>query len=789
MFGKGDINRFTGMGAIAGLLLTMLSVLYSCTPENLAIPDSGDAKVILDIRTPRSKVSGLSAGNVQTSDETSISDVQILVFHDAEGSGDYTFAYTVTGSQVSQQENRSTRFEAIIRSTDFPLKLVILANSRGILKTHAPAVGQDEKSVKEALVMNFPKEGMTGNLPMYGELSMSRLDASVVNTLNVTALRAVARVDVKTRLDAGSPGFGLREVRIYRANDLLRLIPNESAMDSPVKVNTPTVPSTAKPLSQPLVKASQDASDSIEGVYLPESLSFTDSEQRRTAATTVVVVGGGGVFEGDTDVSYYRVDFNSGVAGHPFGQVLRNFLYTFTIKKVTASGWPTPEEAATNLAASMTVEVQPWEDFTSDMYFHDNYIGVSTRAVQVPFLPNYTQTVDVESSMHYSIEWVESPSAGNVSEYGVPLAYEQFTATIVHNQSENDNLTHIRIESPQYNKTDSEFTATLRLKANDTSVDIKVVKESPSRYSNRVFEIISMGTSYGSLGDYATPVSYTLAMRKVLDVNFSPTSKYPFRIGGFTYLTVPVSASIYSASVSATDVANFKKIIDPTDILILSYSTITSVEVANMLMDEWLVEKPHRVLWVMMDATTFNTGISNWFQRQGLGTWRDMGSLFDPAAGYRAASASDFAYSNAQEVQQFFSGPFGTVTEGSLLFYSDVIAGFVLLSDSAQKRITPLVYNNKAPYDNYMSVGVDTRRGVVYQGESQFFQGGLGMSGMAGNSAQVNGTIISAPQVSGTTSRYYLDVLNANIWAWAVGRVIYGPPPTDTISQARERHF
>lgn len=777
MVGKGIISRLRDGWGITVLTAVVLLLACACTKQTPVRPAIEEARVILSIRTPRSAAAAQRAASVQTPDETSVREVHVLVFRDAQATGDYRFAYMVRGSLLSRQQDGTTRFEAKLRTADVPLKLIVLANSGGAFAAYSPAVGQDEAAVRERLELAFPQGGMAGDLPMYGEVALPRIDAGETNTMDVTMLRAVARVDVRVVLDAGSPAFELREVRVYRANDRLRLIPDALAGTDAPGVAAPTVPSSAASLVEPLLKSVPEGTDSIGGLYLPESLTVSDSQLRRTAATTVVV---GGIFGDDTEVSYYRVDFNSGVDGHPFGQVLRNYLYAFTVKRVSASGWPSPEEAAANMAASMSVEVQPWEDFTSEMYFHEDYFGVSTRNVRLPFLPGYSRTVDVESTMSYSMEWPDTPAAGAVSDYGVPLSDGYFTATILHDASGQDKFTHIRIEAPQYNTSDADVTATLRLRVNGTAVDIRVVKESPSRYSDRVMQVMSMGTSFGSMGDYATTVGYTLAMRRVLDANFSPASRYPFKTGGFFFLTVPVSTVVYAASTTPADVAYYKKMIDNVDILVLAYTTVTSPQVADMLFDEWLVEKPNRVLWVMMDATAYNAGISARLRQEGLGTWQDIAGMFDPAAGYRAASGADFAYANAQEAGQFFEGPFGTVGEGVPLFYSDAIAGVVQLPDSAKRRITPLVYNNNAPYDDYMSVGVETRRGVVYQGEAQLFQGGYGMSGMAGNSAQVNGTIVSAPQMTGTTARYYLDVLNANIWAWAVGRVIYGPPDDES---------
>lgn len=731
---------------------------------------SDDVTLVLNIKTPASSLPRAATRSIQTAGETHIENVKVLVFSDTNGDGTYFFNYMTEGTQLVNQQNQTSKFQVMLRSSSVPLKIYLVANYSDAFASYNPIYGDSEKTVKTSIRRSFTSDGMFTDLPMYGELSLSGLDAATINNFDVTVLRAIARVDVKTQLTSDSPAFALREVYVYRANDQIQIIPDAVSAGSHIRVSSPSVPSGSTTLASPVVKTSSISTDSIGGLYVPESVAPEKAGDARLTATTVVV---GGIFGSSMDVSYYRVDFNSGVAGHPLGQILRNYLYMFTIKKVSDAGYTSPDEAAANLASSVTVEVQQWEDFTTEMYFHDNYIGVSTRQVRIPYLPNYPRTVDIESSMNYEMQWVETPNAGKVSEADVPLSNGYFTATIVRNESESPYLSHIRIESPEYNLTDQPVQATLRLFANDTSVDITVLKESSSQYSQRIIRVLSVGTSYGSLGFYNLTYPVTLAMRNVLDANFTPTSSYPVRMGGFFFLTVDGSNPLYSNATTPQNIASFKKLINGFDVLLMTYANVTSPQVADMLLDEWLVEDPHRVLWVMRDNAASNASILARTAQDGEGVWDKFGDAFDATAGYRYSSEEDYAYNNAEEVKDFFDGPFGSIDNEpgkQILRPGDVVSGTCLLPDSSKQYVTPLVYSNKAGYKGYMSVGVNKRRGIVYEGEAQFFQYDIGMS----LSANTNGTLTTTPDSNG---KYYFDLIMANIWAWVAGRVIYGAAP------------
>lgn len=741
--------------------------LLMCLPEGCREADGvkvpqEDVGVRLNIRMPSSAVVVHSRAS-QTAVETAIADLKVMVFIDTGGTNDFRYQYMADAYQLSQQEDLTTTCMLRITSSSVPLKLYVLANSGDAFTAFTLTQGMSETEVKKAINMAFTDNGLNQYLPMYGEVSLPYLDAGTNNNLYVTLLRAIARVDVKTDLISGSPRFTLREVYVYRAKDMIQVIPDSLAAGGMIKVTVPSVPADAGVLATPVIKSSSTPVDSIGGLYLPESAG-TDPNTGQATATTLVV---GGVFNNDADVSYYRVDFNSGLAGHPFGQILRNHLYLFSIKKVEATGWGTPDEALANLSTALTVEMQPWEDFTNGMYFHENYIGVSTRRVNMPFLSGYTRMVDVESSLNYGMEWLSAPDSGKVSGVGSKLSDGYFTATIEKGNGESAYLSHIRIESPQYNMTNNTLRSVLRLSAGGIEVDITVVKESPSLYASRTLNVLSIGgNTYGNLGTFDLGANgYSQAMRLVLDNNFLPTSSYPFQTGGF-FFTSTASAALYNAT-SVAGVANFKRLLSGIDVLIMAYEINPSVPVAQMLLEEWLKEYPHRVLWVMRDDNITNTNILNITAAEGEGTWQNIGTAYDATAGFRLAGPGDYAFDNRSEVQDFYNGYFGSVDTLGVYVAGDGVSGACKIDSLAKQYVTPLVYSNKTGYKDYMSLGINKQRGIVYMGEAQFFMVNLGMSPQA----NTNGSILTTP----VNGKYFYDVLNANIWAWITGRVIYGP--------------
>lgn len=176
---------------------------------------------------------------------------------------------------------------------------------------------------------------------MYGEIAVpSGLEADRENRFSVKMLRAVARIDVEKDLTADSRSLRIESVRLYRPNDKIRLRPTSPSLRSRPGSPQPSVFAGAVKSQSPVVtETSEPDPVSVAGIYVPEADEVADAAARLTDATCIVV---GGYYDGQSRPTYYRVDFDPGLEGHPFGQVLRNYKYVFRIRKVTGPGGAIP---------------------------------------------------------------------------------------------------------------------------------------------------------------------------------------------------------------------------------------------------------------------------------------------------------------------------------------------------------------------------------------------------------------------------------------------------------------
>lgn len=721
----------------AFILLACL-LFVSCVSDPAARPDntgSDKASVLLNINTPKPAT---PSSRVQTDSESVISEVRVLVFE--ESGGDYIFSYHIKGTEVSSS-GAQTQFRAVLATSEVPVKLIILANAGDSFGTNAPAAGETEAEVRAKMTKSFTAAGMADNLPMYGEITMSGgIDAEETYTLPVTALRAVARVDVVKDMYENAPEFTLEEVYVFRTNDLIQLIPDALAGGSQVKVTAPSVPQGAGALTDAVVKTVEGGAESIIQLYVPESTEAVTNTEKIKEATTVII---GGRFEGgDNPVTYYRADFNSGVEGHPFGQVLRNYRYIFSIKSVSREGWPTPEEAAENLSSSIIVDIQPWEDFSSEMHLGDDRFGISSRAISLRYVRDRERQLDVESTFAYRIQWIKNgePVGEATADYDHIVSNEDFAAWIVRDEADAEYVTHLRFRTLKDNHLGDVITDTLRVTAGPWKVDIKVSQDNSELYKGRIMNVLSVET-IGNLGvDQVDPLASGLAMRKVLDAQFSPAGV--IRIGGSSFTRIPNTAGYVGTSTQA-NLAVLNRIFGAQDVIYLPYNVGLSSEVADLLL-AWLEGNTNRILIIGTDTDGSNKQLREKGKIAADGAW-SFNNITTVSSNYIRAAASD----NSGD---FFDGPFGPVTEGAAFNRADDIAGYSVSYPSA---VTPLITGDRAGYTAYMFFGVNISNRIVYHGDANLFQNGQ----MSNNNGNVSTD---------------LDRLFANTWAWIVEQVIYG---------------
>lgn len=720
--------------ALTGLFFTGCTDVYLDNPV-LPQPD-GEASVILSVNTPQPTLP-LKFTRSLTTNETQISDVTVLVFEHTND--EYIYKYYAYGTEITAASDSQTRFKVLLSGSRNPLKFILLTNARNGFLGSAPSPGTPESVVRTQLESNFSASGWEGDLPMYGEVLLPDGTGSVQGqTLQATLLRSLARVDVEKNLVNDSPDFDFREVYIYRGNNKIQLIPGELSSVNPPKVETPSIPENSQSLSSPLKVQVTDGLQTVNQIYVPEAVAATTNAEKISGVTTIVV---GGLFENDSQVTYYRVDFDSGVDGHPFGQILRNHRYIFNIRRVASSGWGTPEEAANNIATSMNVDIQTWEDFSTEVYFDEHRFGISSREISLRYLKNRERSLDVESTLLYNIQWLDNdnnPVGDITSNFNSVISNDNFDAWITRNTEEADKITRIVFRTRNDNINGDVKTNKLRITVGKWKIDILVTQDNSAMYSDRSYRVLTV-SAHGDLGALATASANGLAMRSILDKQF--TVDGVIKIGGFAFMRVPNDNTASNVS-SGTNLGQMQRIIDGQDVIYFPYNVNVSNEIANLLL-KWVNASPKRVLIVGTDTYSTNRVLREKLTEDGTWEWNDLSTVSN---NYKRATAT-------ADAEDFFNGPFGTIGENAILNRADGTAGYC--SNYPVETVTPLITGDKSGYTNHMILGVNKNRRIIYNGDADFFTN----NALSNNSGNISSD---------------LDKLIANMWSWIVEQIIYG---------------
>lgn len=390
-------------------VIAWLSVLFfaACTkmsPEDgVARHDGTLVRLTVSLPQPALPTKGARAGSLSGDAENRIEDVMILVLE--QENGKYVYRYMTEGERL-ESTGSGTQFQAKLLSTSKPVKLMLAGNYGDAFAAYAPSPSHSEAEVKAGIGCSFT--GAAQSLPMYGEIAVpSGLEADRENRFSVKMLRAVARIDVEKDLTADSRPLRIESVRLYRPNDKIQLAPDESFAPESPQVTAPSVFAGAVKSQSPVVtETSEPDPVSIAGIYVPEADGVADAAARLTEATCIVV---GGYYDGQSQPTYYRVDFDPGLEGHPFGQILRNYKYVFRIRKVTGPGWSDPGLAAVNKATSIVAEIEPWEDFTTEMHFEgDQLYRLVVRSVTLGYRGKSRPRWTFRQRCPYTIQWLDA---------------------------------------------------------------------------------------------------------------------------------------------------------------------------------------------------------------------------------------------------------------------------------------------------------------------------------------------------------------------------------------------
>lgn len=711
-----NVQRHTIRKRLQHLLLTAVLCLFaaSCTTDEVIkhpspeIEENQETVMRLTIHTPPATIPETKS---QTAGESEISEIRVLVFQNG------SYVYTEDGD-ISSSENHSTTFTTTLLSSASPVTLFLIANANASIDNAGIMAGDSPSEVKAKLQYTFTSSGISGQFPMYGEHTLSSVSTSGNVVSGIKMLRAIARADVIIGDEVSN--FEMVSVQLFRTNSRIQVIPNAVSNGA---VTAPSVPDGSDVvIHTPALTVT--GNQSVSQLYFPESAAPADNEL--VSGATCIVVGG--KYNNSPTVTYYRVDFNLGIEGHPFGQILRNHKYIFNILSVTIQGKTTPEEAANGQSMGIVAEVQTWDENSTDMWYEgEQYFSVSTRTVYLrPWAGTFEQsnTLKINTDIpSYTFQWSDASGAAVVG--------SQPSSTTISNDNYRVTLSGstITVEALSNNTADDNRLDYFVIHAGRWDVVITICQYGLSKHSNDLVRVLSF-TEIGDLGSgYAneTTGAAAVAMRQMLNVQFSPTGTFKF--GGY-YFAEMAAVVAGTTTVTPTVMSNF-------DVILFPYNQQPNATLAANVVN-WLKAKPNRVLIVAADAVATNINLL-----AALGD--NLGWSYSPSG-----TIEYFNYSVDDNTKLFTqTGLFGSITPTSQYRSYDGVWG---MSTTPNSEVTPLLKRS----DGNMMLGVNMDKRVVYIGEVQMFYnytGGLSSAGA-----------VSTDQ----------DRLMGNLWAWITETVLSG---------------
>lgn len=782
------LNRITGWLLL--LLVYSLSTL-SCSDESFIGDENGKQvenrmPVRLTINTPDTQKPDTRNMNL----EEHIEEVRILVLSKPAAESEYQFLYSVEGANISYPNNHTTTFTAMLKSSDNPIKLILITNAGQTIAEKYPEAGDTETQIKEKLVYQLGNsdgypQPITGSLPMYGEYSLPKLEAGKVNDdIQIRMLRSIARADIYNNDATGH--FHLQNVQVFRPYNKIQLIPGSTIVNSNggPKVDIPSLPEQATfyPVDFPMPQQeTTSGATSIEQIYLPEAPAPATDKQISDA--TCLIAGGiydDGIYPART--VYYRIDFKP--SGHPFGQILRNHRYMFLIQKVSTAGWDTPEEAAVNASSGIIATVESWDEHTTDMYFDgEHHYGVSTRHLKLQYRMNSKGVIYIDTDLTGELmQWVDTD--GNPidnNELSSSLSSARFEVSLAQETDSDNNIRRvIQCRAKQPNNSYSDYSEYIMIHVNRWKIMITITQSANSSRD----EIIHILSTNGIGGiDYAS----SRPMKAILDNHFGVGKT--IQLGGIEYSQIPIT-------INETNLP-YSKLVQQ-DILVLGYDSRPDSASARRILD-WLGARKNRVLVIGTDwkapgindssgsgrpETAYTTNYQllkllredvtpYWYNGANNESIGDTGPLrsaliasFDPTAN------NDYFFRTGPFTESLATG----ITDCGY-WISDGIWGRL---DVHSSNIIPLIrFKNVvkddgsgslpsySPYpegDGRMILGIDKKKRIVYVGDSQIFEIG------SGNAVKRNSRIDNN---AGDLTNDYSRIM-ANLWAWMIEEVVLG---------------
>lgn len=385
--------------------LCVAVLLYACSNEiGTGGGEDGEFTTVTLSVGPTGNKQAIIGKALTDTEENAINTLYILAFQPDKNDGNiYKLAYKAVGKTAATGSSGSgKKFSFSLRrslSGQADTKLFLVANYNPFPQANA---GMTYEGVQAALISRelgtAPAFADTG-IPMFGFAGNSPdtpLEITDGMALTANLLRAVARVDVGVGTyngltdtwDRAGVNFDLTEVYVFKPQNQYSLLPGISNLQYNMEIPSVTLPSPAGVSStsnfQYTGTAITNNTYCKTEIYIPEvafngGTVYDGNHGNRTA----LVIGG--TYNGGTN--YYRIDFTTtptNVEGVSLNDILRNYIYRYSITNVSLPGYDTPEKAYSGkpVQLSFTASVTDWVPGATgspeaDMLVRMNFNGIN----------------------------------------------------------------------------------------------------------------------------------------------------------------------------------------------------------------------------------------------------------------------------------------------------------------------------------------------------------------------------------------------------------------------------
>ncbi|MFV0289346.1 MAG: hypothetical protein ACK5IJ_00390 [Mangrovibacterium sp.] len=419
------------------LLLLFLLPFASCNREIDGFDgentDVIEREISMQFSVPNSS-SIAQSKSISTTSESAIETINVLSFKEL-ADGTTAFQYAAVANYLPNGS-----YNVVVRVQDNAQQFVVIANAASevsnITSNFSAWYGQDKETVLGALEVSLDYADDRWNalndadfraLPMWGE-SSQQVITGTTTAINETIdlMRMVAKVEVQ--LDESITGltekFKLKSVYLYNSNRSGMVVPSDETMvlvDGYKSVTAPTLPHDVKTTDSPIeyrdFTAPGKEDIAMKGaIYTFETKAPSDNDKMK--ATCLVV---GGLFDGDTDETFYRVDFitKDAQGKQSYLDILRNNKYVVNIVQVTGSGYTTPDIAYRSKAENMSTNILYWNEAGLDNLVFD---GQSTLAVSTDSITMWREEFKTNIIEDYNVitiltDYITSSSEGKSGWY------------------------------------------------------------------------------------------------------------------------------------------------------------------------------------------------------------------------------------------------------------------------------------------------------------------------------------------------------------------------------------